>query len=120
MGGYVKTGPFVNNTVPGISASFLNNIESVLARGSGDTETGKYFVFGNGYTATANIQDYIDSLSRTSVPVSVVVDEADQAHANSMNAVITQQLTANGFVVGSTVSGASVNPRVGGNYTINY
>ena len=120
MGGYAKTGPFVNATTPpGISASFLNAVESVLARGVGDTETGKYVLSGWGSTNTDHISHYMSSISRTSVPINVTIDTVDVAPSN-INSPTTALLTANGFQVFSTPTGATINASVAGNSTIQY
>ena len=69
-GNYVRTGPFVNGGAPGIAAAFLNNLEAVLERNSGDTEQGHYFLSGWSNASGDLIQVYIVALSRTSVPIS--------------------------------------------------
>jgi hypothetical protein len=116
MGNYIRTGPFVNGSAPGISAAFLNAIENVLEQPSGGTEAGKYLLAGWGNAASDFISQYIPSLSRTSVPVSLALDEADIAHTFCA-AVGNGNLTANGFQSFTTTSGAAINARVGGNYT---
>jgi hypothetical protein len=120
MGGYAKVGPFVNATTPpGVSAVFLNGIESVLARGVGETETGKYVLNAGLYQTGAFVSEYRSTISRTSVPVSVVIDTADLAPV-SINAPSTGFLTANGFQTYSTATGAGLNCRCAGNTTVTY
>ena len=118
MGGYARTGPFVNGSSPGISATFLNNVEAVLARPSGDTETGKYFIDTSAYANATHMACYIPSLSRTSVPVSATVDTSD--NLSNCGGVSTSNLTANGLRVGGTAAGPNLGVAAAGNYTINY
>lgn len=122
MPDYIKTGPFTNGAAPGISAAFLNALENVLEQPSGGSETGKYFIAGNIGVANGIVSQYMPSLSRTSVPVSVVIDEVDVPHTGGMNATpVTAQLSANGFQVYSlSTTVSSTNARAGGNYTLNY
>lgn len=115
-----KTGPFTNSVPPGISASFLNAVESVLSRGSGDTETGKYIIEGNAGTASYFISSYIPSLSRSATPVSITIDTADIAAASLTSGPTAQNLTANGFQVVGQTSGNVSDARGGGNYTIHF
>jgi hypothetical protein len=91
----------------------------VLEQPSGGTETGKYVLSGWGSVNTDHISHYMVSISRTSVPVSVVIDTVDIA-ATNINAPATALLTANGFQVFSTPTGATINASVAGNSTINY
>lgn len=92
-----------------------------LARPSGGTETGKYFLRGSSYVTSANMGNYMQSQSRGQTPVSVTVDEADQGHvAGNANPVVTSNLTANGFLVYSSGNGVQSLWQVGGNTTIQY
>lgn len=119
MGGYTRTGPFTDGVIPpGISAAFLNAVEAVLARPSGDTETGKYGIDTCSYANTSHLGCYTPSISRTSVPVSVSIDSAD-ALVNT-GGVSTNHLTANGFATDGTASGPNLSVQCFGNYTINY
>lgn len=106
-----------NNT---ILAADINQLVDVLQRGAGHSETGKYILQG---WASANgdfISMYITSLSRTSVPVSVIIDQADLTTSN-LGSISTGFLTANGFQIFSTANnGAQTNCHAGGNTTINY
>jgi hypothetical protein len=121
MPNYVKTGPFTNNiTPPGISAALLNAIETVLSQPSGGTETGKYRLEEGAYSNLAWLSQYMSTISRTAVPVSVTIDEADMAHSNNANAAATQVLTANGFQVNCNTNGANPSAHVAGNTTVNY
>jgi hypothetical protein len=91
-----------------------------LEQPSGGSEAGKYALWFNSYVSGAQGAEYMASLSRTSVPVSVVIDEADTAHTNSCNAAVADGFTAFGFLVHATTSGISANPRVAGNTTLNF
>jgi hypothetical protein len=105
-----------------INAADINQLVNVLQRSSGQSETGKYFLAGPIYATGAVVSVYICSLSRGATPVSVTIDEADQAHTGGLNATpSTGQLGANGFQIFSlSTTGPNVNARAGGNYTINY
>lgn len=119
MGGYTRYGPWTDGiTPPGISAAFLNGVESVLARNSGDTETGKYIVDTCSYANTSHLGGYVPTISRTSVPVSVSIDSAD-ALVNT-GGLSTNHLTSNGFGMDGTASGPNLSVQVGGNVTVNY
>ena len=102
-----------------ILAADVNQLVFVLQRQSGQTEVGKYLLNGWGNASGDFISQYMSSLSRVSVPVSVTLDEADIAHTNCA-AVSNDTLTANGFHVFTTTSAAAVNARVAGNATINF
>lgn len=103
-----------------ILAADINQLVNVLQRASGQTQTGKYWLAGSGYATNANFANYLPSLSRITTPVSVTIDEADQAHSNC-NAAVTGALTANGFYVDtSAAGGAQLALNVAGNYTIQY
>ena len=120
MPNYVRTGPFTNGSAPGISASFLNNLENALEQPTGGTETGSYFLAGWSSANGDVISLWMPTLSRTSTPVSVSVDTSIQALAN-MTGPTTANLNANGFqVYGTANNGAQVNCGVGGNWTVRY
>jgi hypothetical protein len=97
----------------------INQCVNVLQRPSGSTETGKYHLGFSSYTNTALGSLYMPSLSRGASPVSLTLDETDQAH-NNCGAVQNDKLTANGFHVYSFGSGTFTSANVGGNYTIQY
>ena len=119
-GNYVRTGPFVNGGAPGIAAAFLNNLEAVLERNSGDTEQGHYFLSGWSNASGDLLQVYIVALSRTSVPISVSIDQSDKAPTN-VATPSTGQLTSGGFQIYTTSTSAQVtNLQVGGLYTIQW
>lgn len=118
MGGYARTGPFVNGSSPGISATFLNNVEAVLARPSGDTETGCYGIDTSSYSSPAHFGEYVSTISRTSVPVSVSVDTSIILF--NSGGVSTNHLTANGFGVDGTSNATSLSTQAFGNYTVSY
>ncbi len=106
-------------TPPGISAAFLNAVENVLEQPSGGTETGKYYLNGSGYAAAAKVGTYTCSLSRTAVPVSVVIDTADVAPTNTSGSAASV-LSANGFLVNCAASGVATNVSAAGNYTVTW
>lgn len=60
---YANTGPFVNNAAPGISATFLNNIESfldqVIAPAAGDSH---YTTDGAGNLTTVSVKGVLKSI----------------------------------------------------------
>ena len=118
---YARTGPFVNASAPGISAAFLNALEAVLERNSGDTEVAHYYLSGWSNASGDLIQIYYPSLSRTSVPVSVSApDQSDQAVTN-VNAPTANHITAGGVQIYTTSTSAQVaNLQVGGQFTITY
>lgn len=119
---YVRTGPFSNGIAPGISAAFLNALEAILEQNSGGAESGIYFLAGSVYSSGAVIAQYMQSLSRTTVPVSVSIDESIQVHTAGLNATpSTGQLTNGGFQVFSlSTTGPNPNARAGGTWTIQY
>lgn len=119
MPDYIKTGPFVNGGAPGISATFLNNVENVFVQPSGGTETGHYFLAGPAYTTGAFISDYVNSLSRGATPLSASTDLAD-AGLNNLGATSIGHLTSGGFQIFAQSVGANINCFCGGNYTIQY
>ena len=105
-----------------ILASDVSQLVQVLQQTSGSTETGKYYLLGQAYATNANMANYMQSRSRTSVPVSVSIDEADVAHggANNSNPAVANHLTANGFLVDSSGTGITTSWQVAGNFTITY
>jgi hypothetical protein len=119
MANYVRTGPFVNGTVPGISAAFLNAVEAVLEQPSGGVETGKYFLNSGSSVSGFQFGTYTCSLSRTAVPVSAVVDAADVGASNCVGGA-TSSLSANGFMVNTSSNAVNTNCRVAGNYTLSF
>ena len=117
MGYYSPTGPFTNAAAPGISASFLNNVESVFYRRSGDTELGKYLFSGGGWANGASSGYWIGFTSR-STPVSVAIDTSIVLAGYA--APTTTQLVQSGFGVTAVASGVSNTARFGGAWTSNY
>jgi hypothetical protein len=116
-GNYVKTGPFVNASAPGISATFLNNIESVFLRQSGDNENGKYFFEGNAY-ASGVVAGYWIGFTSRSTPLSVAVDSS--LALAGFAAPATTTLDKSGFSVNASATGISNTARFGGNWTVSY
>lgn len=102
-----------------ILASDVNQLVQVLQRQSGQTETGKYHLLGSSYANGARVAQYMTSLSRVSVPVSVTVDEADVAH-NNCGAIATSALTANGVLLFANGTGTFTTAEVAGNLTFNF
>ncbi len=105
-----------------ILASDINQLVNVLQRSATQQEQGKYFLAGPITNNTDVVSCYIPSLSRNATPVSVAIDEVDQAHTGGMTATpSTAQLTASGFQVFSlSTTGPNHNARAGGGYTIQY
>ena len=120
MGNYVRSGPFVNGTAPGISATFLNNLENVLEQPSGGSELGKYVCAGNwAGSGSGFFSTYIPSLSRTAVPVSVTIDTADQSPSGGAIAPSTDRLSSSGFHIYSSMTNGN-NGSMAGNWTLNF
>ncbi len=119
MGGYSRTGPFVNLSAPGIDYIFLNKVEAVLSRPSGDTETGKYQLNGNSYVNGGIISEYHSSISRSATPVSVVIDTADYS-PSVCNTPTVDNISSSGFHVKTTSTAINANCNVGGNTTIHF
>lgn len=120
MANYTKTGPFVNNSAPGISSTFLNNLENVLAQPSGGTESGSYFLQGNGTVVGAVVSSWITTLSRVSTPVSVSIDTTRVAPTTGANTPAAPILYPGGFQVMFTLNSSSNTARCGGNYTVQF
>ena len=123
MANYVRYGnPWVNSAAPpAITADFLTKIEQVLIQNTGGSESGKYFVADGVYTSGAVANAYIQTISRTTIPVSVSIDTADLAPTGGMSAPATAQLTHAGFQIYSlSTTGPNVNARCGGNWTVNW
>lgn len=116
---YIPTGPWTNGSSPGISASFLNAIEAILKQPSGGGESGKYFVGAGAYTTTAVVGQYISSLSRTAVPVSLTIDSSDATPPGGAT-LSTAHLTQSGFQVYINAAATNANAFYGGTYTINF
>ena len=109
--------PVAGNTV---LATDITQLTDMLQRQSTQTETGKYYLESGLYATNAFTSTYIRTSSQGSTPISVTIDEADQAHTGSINAPTTAQLTSFGFQIKANASGASTDGRVGGNYTVHY
>lgn len=109
----VQTGQFIN-------AQDIDQLVYVLQRPSGQQETGKYFLTDHATTSSQAFGEYVNSLSRGSTPGgSVSIDTADQTPSNCASPT-ADHLTANGFRVYSTSTGAANTVVVGGSYTISY
>lgn len=117
---YVRTGPFVNGSSPGISANFLNAVEAILQQNSGGQESGRYFVGGFSTAASQTISNYIVTLSRTTVPVSVNFDETDTTHSASLSTPTTGHLTSGGFQMYAISNASNGNSIWGGNWNVLY
>jgi hypothetical protein len=117
MANYVRTGPFTNGGVPGIQATFLNAVESVFLRQSGDTEVGKYYFSGGAWGAGAVSGYWIGFVSRTT-PLSATVDSSTVlAGYGSLTA---NNLDKSGFAINANATGTSTTARFGGNWQANY
>ncbi len=119
MGGYSLTGPFVNLSAPGIDYIFLNKVEAVLSRPSGDTETGKYQLNGNSYVSGGIISEYHSSISRSATPTSVTIDTADYS-PSVCSTPVTDNISSNGFHIKTTTTAITANANVGGNTVIHF
>lgn len=97
----------------------MNNVENVLEQPSGGSEIGKYHVAFGGYAVNAIGSEWMNTISRTAVPVSITTDEADFAHTNC-NAISSNTLSQSGvqLYTGATTTNTSCN--VGGNLTFNF
>jgi hypothetical protein len=102
-----------------INAGDVDQLVYVLQRQSGQTETGRYLLDGWANASTDTISQYMQSLSRTSTPVSVSIDTATQS-PTGVNSPTANNLSANGFFVYTTSTGAGVSVLVGGNFTIQF
>jgi hypothetical protein len=121
MPDYVKTGPFVNSSAPGISAAFLNAVENVFRQSSGGTETGYYFLSGSPYTTGAVVVQWYVTISRNTTPVSMSIDTSLLAPTSGMGTPIAAQFYNSGFQIYClTTTGPNTNARCGGLYTVQY
>lgn len=103
-----------------ILAADINQLVYILARQTGQTEIGSYFLTGNSHAGgAASVGYWVSSLSRISTPVSVAIDTSLQA-VSSFSAPSTDHLTANGFHVYANTTGDTAAANVGGLYTIQY
>jgi len=104
-----------------VQPAVINQFINVLQQPSGGQEAGHYYLAMAGYTTNATVSEYVMSLSRTSVPVSVSIDSADQA-ANGLSGATpsTDHLTMGGFHVFNHTNAAHTDPNQGGNYTIQF
>jgi hypothetical protein len=116
-GNFVPTGPFVNNSAPGISASALNNIENVFYRRSGDNENGKYYIVAAAFATSAAFGQWIGLTSR-STPSSVAIDTS--IVLAGYGAPITFGLDKSGFDIQASATGVSNTSRYGGVWTVSY
>lgn len=102
-----------------VLASDVNQLVNVLQRAASQTESGAYALNLWG-SANGDSMGYgVSTLSRVSTPVSVSVDTSLQSPA-SCNTPSTSLLTASGFQVRTTTTGASTNASVAGLYTVQY
>jgi hypothetical protein len=102
-----------------IYAADLDWMINSLQRQSGQYETGKYVLTGNGYADQSEITQYIATLSRNAVPVSVTIDTVDVT-PTGMAAPVAARLTMGGFQVHGYSSGAQGFCQAGGNYAAQY
>jgi len=101
-----------------ILAGDINQLVNVLQRAAGQTETGGYYITGNG-SNTASLGTWVSSLSRTSSPASVSLDTSMQSPANCNNPS-NDHLTANGVHIFTSTTSTTLGANVGGLYTIQY
>ena len=101
------------------NAQDINQLAVILERPSGSQESGKYFLVDSAYATSATIGDYVGSISRGAVPVSVTVDTSDQAPSNC-NSPTTDHLTSSGFRISTTSLGQFASVQVAGGWTISY
>lgn len=101
-----------------VLAADINQLVNVLQAPSGATETGKYFAQGGTNASGWVVAVWVQSQSRTSVPVSVTFDTSTALVG--LSGASTSQLGSTGFLVGAGGTGVSNTARMGGNYTIQY
>lgn len=101
-----------------INAQDVNQIVNTLQQGSGGTETGKYWVESGSANSGWSLGQWIQSQSRTTIPVSVSVDTSTVLAG--VSGVSTQNLTSSGFAIGAGATGVSNTARYAGNFTIQY
>ena len=109
----------MNGGAPGISAAFLNAVEAVFEQNAGGTETGSYSLNAWGNASGDVFGQWLQSLSRTSVPVSVSIDTSIQAPV-LCTAPTTDTLTSSGFHVKTTTTASTTSAYCAGNFTINF
>jgi len=100
-----------------ISASFLNNVESVFLRQSGDNENGKYLIEGGAFATGCTNSQWISTVSRTT-PLSCSIDTTTALVG--YGAPVTANIDKSGVAIQSNSTGISNTARWGGNYTFNY
>ncbi len=105
-----------------IYATDVAQVVKVLQRPGGSVEMRKYVCAGNGYTGGARIQVYIATISSQSVPVSVTLDQIDQAAPAFFTNLAVGALTSEGFQVKVDLSSSGARPSgtVAGNYFTQY
>lgn len=101
------------------NANDLNQLVNVLQQPSGGQEKGKYWIESNAEASGSYGSYYYSSLSRTSTPISVSIDEADQAHS-SCNAATASNLSAFGVKINTTSTVQTFHFLVAGNITIQF
>lgn len=102
-----------------VLAADINQLVNVLQRAASQTEGGKHILNGWSNASGDTIGQYMQSISRGSTPSSVTIDTSDYS-ATNLNAPTTANLTANGFFIKATSTGATTSAFVGGNFTIQY
>lgn len=119
---YTKYGPFTDGSSPGISASFLNSLESYLRQNTGATETGKYFLAGSIYTNNALVSDFLRTISQGTTISSVTIDTTDQAPTGGMTATPSIGGLGNGGFQAYSLAttGPNTNGRCGGSWTAQF
>lgn len=116
MGNYAPTGPFTNNAAPGISATFLNNLEAVLSQPSGGVEICGYFLSGWSNASGDLLSCYCSTLSRGRTILSVFVATPTVGPTNVASPT-ANQLGQSGFQMYTTSTSAQVSNLQVGGYT---
>lgn len=99
--------------------AIMNNLISYCQQPSGAQETSKYIIEGNSYLSGCYITCAIPTWSRTSVPVSATVDNADLAPTNC-GAPSIGHLTAGGAQIYVQTNAIAADVVCGGNVTFQY
>ncbi len=102
-----------------ILANDVNQLVYVLQRGSGQSESGQYYLGFNPGGSGALGSLYLPTLSRGSIPVSVTIDTSLQAPSNC-NSPGASNLSSSGFQITTTGTTGANNAHCAGQWTVNY
>lgn len=97
----------------------LNQLVNLFAPPSGATETGFWYLNGNGYANGAYIGTWIGLMDHFSAPVHVSVS-VTTGPSGSLGSPTVGNTTANGFNSYASFSAASTNGFEGGTYTAQF